>query len=310
LRKLRDNAWLAAPSPDGSSVAFISADYREIWLMNANGEEPRRLLAIESGATFAHIAWAPNGQQLAYLKHYSLTAEHVIETCDLKGGHTSLIWSDRRLRDFCWTPQGRIIGTLAEPNPDTAVTASHSDLWEVDVRKGRAANAPRRLTNFTGFRPLSLSVTADGKQLALIRNYDQSDVYVGELEANASRLIPPQRFTLDDRIDWPGGWTRDSKAVLFYSDRQGTLDLFRQRVEERIPELLLAGSEERREPQMSPDGSWILYLAWPRVSAGKPPGTGKLMQIPVSGGPPQVVFNVKGYPGSAQVTREFNKGEC
>ncbi len=41
-------------------------------------------------------------------------------------------------------------------------------------------------------------------------------------------LNAPRRLTVDDRIDWPGGWTRDSKAIFFYSDRLGTLDLFKQ----------------------------------------------------------------------------------
>lgn len=61
FRKLRDNAWLASPAPDGGSIAFVSPDYREIWLMRPNGEDPRRLLAVESGATFLQIAWAPTG---------------------------------------------------------------------------------------------------------------------------------------------------------------------------------------------------------------------------------------------------------
>src|SRR5207302_5254122 len=180
LRKLRDNAWLATPSPDGSLIAFISPDYRELWVMNANGEEARRLLAIERGATFLQVAWAPDGQRLAYLKHDSLTQERTIESCDLTGGQTRRIWSDRRLKTFCWTPRGRVVGTLSETHPDPAAGTYRSDLGEVEVGNGSAR--PKQLTNFTGFTPLSLSVTADGKRLALIRNYDQSDVYVGELD--------------------------------------------------------------------------------------------------------------------------------
>lgn len=106
-----------------------------------------------------------------------------------------------------------------------------SDLGEVEV--GNRGTRPKPLTNFTGFTPLSLSLTADGKRLALIRNNDQSDVYVGELDNGGSRLSAPRRLTLDDRIDWPGGWTLDSKSVLFYSDREGNLDLFRQQVDVR-----------------------------------------------------------------------------
>jgi hypothetical protein len=305
LRKLRDDAWLATPSPDGSLIAFVSPDYRELWVMNANGEDARRLIAIDTGATFLQVVWAPDGQHLAYLKNYSLQPERVIESCDLKGGQIRRIWSDPRLKNFCWTPRGPIIATLRESDAGSSAGRAHSDLWEVSVRNGQAAGAPRRLTNFAGFTPLSLSVTADAKHLALIRSYDQSDVYVGVLGARGESLKEPRRLTLDDRIDWPGGWTRDSKAVLFYSDRQGTLDIFRQPVEDRTADVLVTDAEEKRQPQLSPDGSWILYLSWRAMLAGAVPAAGRVMRIPVAGGPPQAVCEVKGYPGSAQVPREI-----
>lgn len=183
LRKLRDGAWLATPSPDGSLVAFISPDYNEIWVMNTNGEEARRVLAIERGTTLLQVAWAPDGHRLAYLKDYALAATRVVESCDLKGENTSRIWSDQRLQNFCWTPRGRMIATLTET--DAGAGSSHSNLWGVDLRNGGARSSPKRLTNFAGFTTLALSVTADEKHFALIRSYTQSDVYVGELEANA-----------------------------------------------------------------------------------------------------------------------------
>ena len=305
LRKLRDDAWVAAPSPDGSQVAFISPDYREIWMMKANGEDSRQVLAIESGATFLQVAWAPDGKRLAYLKNYSAKFERAIESCDLKGNDVNVIWADRLLRNFCWAPRGPIIATLGGSGAESPAEAGQADLWQVDVSNGRAKGRPRRLTNFTAFTPYALSITADSKKLALIRSYSQSDVYLSELDAGGDALRRPRRLTLDDRIDWPAAWTHDSKAVLFYSDRQGTLDLFRQAVNARAAELLLSGAEEKRQPQLSPDGAWILYLAWPKTSAGAPPEKGKLMRMPAAGGPPQTVFEVKGYPGSAQAPREL-----
>src|SRR5439155_12816207 len=106
------------------------------------------------------------GKRLAYLKHYSMKLERAIESCDLQGGQTRTIWPDRQVKSFCWTPQGKIIAALSDPDPDPAAGPAHSDLWEVEVRNSQAVSAPRRLTNFAGFTPFSLSVTADGKKLA------------------------------------------------------------------------------------------------------------------------------------------------
>ena len=303
LRKLRDNASHASPSPDGSLVAFITANNREIWLMNANGGEPRKLLGLGRDATFFQVGWSPDGRRVAYLKIDSATDEHVIEAYDMTTARTDVLWSDRRLRNFVWTSRGRIIGAMGTPYSN-AFNPAQTDLWAIDVQDG-VPSAPTQLANFAGFQASSLSVTADGNHLALVRKYDQSDVYVGELAENASRFSnAPQRLTRDDRIDWPGGWTRDSKAMLFYSDRQGTLDLFKQDVD-GMPEVLLQGSGEKRHPQLSPDGAWILYLAWSAVPGGTMATAGKVMRIPVSGGPPQVTLEAKGYPGSIRELRDW-----
>jgi dipeptidyl aminopeptidase/acylaminoacyl peptidase len=303
-RRIRDNAWLATPSPDGSLIAFISPDYREIWVMKASGEEAHKIASMESSATFSQVAWAPDGQRLAYLKSYSLESRNVIESCDLRGQDVRLIWSDSRLKNFCWTRRGQIIGALTDAGIGGG--PAHSDLWEVHVGSRGAPGQPSRLTDFAGFTALSLSATADGNHLALIRNYDQSDVYVGELDAGAAHLAAPRRLTLDDRIDWPGGWTRDSNAVLFYSDRQGSLDLFRQKLDGRAAELMLSSPEEKRQPQLTPDGSSIVYLEWPKGVNGATPSSGRVMRVPLTGGPPQLILQVSGYPGSAQTPRGDN----
>src|ERR1700736_5960398 len=83
-----------------------------------------------------------------------------------------------------------------------------ANIWEVeiDLSTWRTSSEPRRLTNWAGFTLLDLSATADGKRISFVRKNDQSDVYVGELEGNGSRLRAPARLTLDDRMDWPGEW--------------------------------------------------------------------------------------------------------
>ena len=273
--------------------------------MNANGGEPRKLLGLGREATFFQVGWSPDGTRVAYLKIDSATDEHVIEAYDMTTARTDVLWSDKRLRNFVWTSRGRIIGAMGTPYSN-AFNPAQTDLWAIDVQDG-VPSAPTQLASFAGFQASSLSVTADGNHLALVRKYDQSDVYVGELADNASRFSnAPQRLTRDDRIDWPGGWTRDSKAVLFYSDRLGTLDLFKQDVD-GMPELLLPGSGEKRHPQLSPDGAWILYLAWPAAPAGTVATAGKVMRIPVSGGPPQVTLEATGYPGSIRELRELDE---
>jgi Tol biopolymer transport system component len=156
----------------------------------------------------------------------------------------------------------------------------------------------------SGFTLLDLSATSDGRRVSFVRKTDQSDVYLGELKGNGSHLTPPFRLTLDDRMDWPGGWSRDGKAVLFYSDRGGNFDIFKQGVNDRAAEELVSDPlAEKRLPQLSPDDKWLLYLAWANTQDDEPPSSGRVMRVPVSGGVPEAVLEVKGYPGSARVRR-------
>ena len=302
LRQLRVDARGAAVSPDNARLAFISGNLTEIWVMEADGREPRRVVTAEEQATFTRVEWSPGGRRLAYLKQRPTADEVAIESCDLAGGRPTVILAHRRLRAFCWAPDGRILYALAEPPPNETST----NLWEVraDPRTGKLDGRPRRLTNWAGYAFTYLTVSADGRRLAFVRKHSQSDVFVGALERGGSRLSTPWRLTVDDRIDWPGGWSRDSKAVLFYSDRNGQFDVFKQDVKARTAEAVAAGGEEKRTPQLSPDGSWILYLAWPSTPAGVSPRAGQLLRLPVAGGPFGKVLDVQGYPGSARLTVE------
>jgi Tol biopolymer transport system component len=299
IRKLRDDAVEAAVSPDGSRIAFVSKN--EIWLMGVNGENANRLGGAEEGYGFDQLAWSPDGQSLADMKSNRGYDKVVMEKRDLNGREVAIIMSDPRLRGFCLAPDGRIIYDRLEGSEDAT-----ANIWEVrmDPSTSRPSGGPRRLTRWAGFTLRGFSITADGKRIAFVRKTDQSDVYVGTLEKGGLRLTATHRLTLDDRMDWPGGWLRDSKALLFFSDRNGNFDLFRQRIEDRAAEEVVADSEDKRVPQLSPDGSWILYLSFPRAQGGLPPASGRLMRIPVSGGSPEPVLEVNGYPGSARVPRE------
>jgi Tol biopolymer transport system component len=300
LRKVRDDAGGAVPSPDGSRIAFIS--HGKIWLMGTKGEDANELFAPGKGYSFERVQWSPDGQRLAYMKSHLGYDEVLIGSRALTAGQDIVTMSDPHLRNFCWTPDGRILYARLENLKEAS-----ANIWEVgiDPSTWRTSGDPRRLTNWAGFTLLDLSVTADGKRISFVRKTDQSDVYLGLLEGKGSRLSSHRRLTLDDRMDWPGRWMREGNAVLFFSDRGGNFDIFKQGVNDRGAEEVVSGpSEEKRAPQLSPDGNWILYLAWPNTQSEQPPPSGRLMRAPVKGGAPETVLEVRGYPGSARVPRD------
>jgi len=224
-----------------------------------------------------------------------------IESVATTGGGPIVAISNPRLRNFAWAPNGHMFYSQLESSKEAS-----ANIWEVaiDPSTWRPSGAPQKLTNWAGFSLWDLSTTADSKRVSFVRKNDQSDVYVGQLKANGSQFRMPARLTLDDRMDWPGNWTHDGNALLFFSDRNANFDIFKQSVHKSVPEEIVGGqSEEKRNPQLSPDGRWILYLAW-NQQGDQLPTAGRLMRVRVSGGAPELVAEVNGYPGSARMPRE------
>jgi Tol biopolymer transport system component len=133
---------------------------------------------------------------------------------------------------------------------------------------------------------LSISTSGDGKRVLYLKGIPEPDVYVAELEA-PGRISEPQRLTLDDRQDIPFDWTPNGKEVIFVSDRTGTFSIYRQAIDQKLPELVVGGSEPVMESRLSPDGTQILYLQYPNW--GEHVTTVPLMRVPLAGGTPQKI---------------------
>jgi Tol biopolymer transport system component/DNA-binding winged helix-turn-helix (wHTH) protein len=295
-RKLADEGSSARVSPDGSKIAYLAGkwDIEQIWLMEADGNNPRKI--VDGGQeSFGAVAWAPDAKRFAYVRTTNPSQRErpakQIEVFDVTGGRREVILSEPRLGDqIAWMNTGRLIYSLDEAEPN------HSDanLWWVQLnpRPGRPASPPTRITNDRAHIS-GISVAADGKRMALLRSTFQTDGYVTEIEAQGRQLSTPRRYTLDEGWDWPTSWTPDSKAVVFISDRDGPPHIFRQGVDETQPELLVGGNDVlNNAPRSTPDGLSVLYLV--NGNPDKPSDNFRLMRVPVSGGPSQFVLEGAG----------------
>jgi eukaryotic-like serine/threonine-protein kinase len=309
--KFRDDSFAHSISPDGERIAFTAArtglgdrqgeQPREfgdqtIWMAGVNGQAARRLAEGDEATGFMQVVWSPDGSRIAYLKvHQAAGAfECALEDRDLQGGPAVLVTADTNLcgnpQGFWWAPDGRLIFSLAEPSP----SGHDSNLWAVslDLRTGKPESKPARMTNWVGFSFASPTVTADGKRVAFLNWNFQSNVYVAELKAQATRLTTPRRLTLEESNDWLDDWTSDSRAVLFWSDRNGSNQVFKQNIDRQTAETVVAGPGAWM-PRMSPDGVYILYLLnrsnlLPRQSDE----VAHFMRVRSSGGVPEPVMDV------------------
>jgi len=293
-RQLSDNGLQATPSPDGSQIAFVSDNAHELWLMDANGQAPHRIFTAKPDESLVGPQWLPSGERIGYAYIYKGTRD--------TSGKTSLQLDlgsiDREGRNPARIPfhSGLTGGTLLPGRFLYALRRtplldwSQSTLWERPMDPGlRVFRGEPRLiaTVGAGVTPFDFSAIAGGRQVVFLKGEPQSDVYIAELNQKEKRLLNTRRLTLDDHNDILSSWSLDSRAVLFFSDRNGNFDVYRQFLDGQIAQPIVAGPQDETVVKVSPEGAYYFYVVQPEgwKSTATRPIT--WMKIPVAGGAPQ-----------------------
>jgi Tol biopolymer transport system component/DNA-binding winged helix-turn-helix (wHTH) protein len=294
--KLRDDAEAYSVSPDGSLVAFGTnpgeLGYREIWLMDANGRQERKLYEADQKSAIGGLKWSPNGRRAIYFRFND--SQGALISRDLLGGSPTTLVSfshPEDLSDSNWSSDGKLIYALAD-NP------SHfsCNFWElaVNLNTGQPIGKPRRVSNWSGSCIGQTSMTADGKRLAFHRWARQTTIYVANAPGNGAVASSMRRLTRSEYINAAETWTPDGKALLFRSHRGGHLRIFRQALDSDTEEPLVMGVENVGGTSISPDGSWLFYLdCGKELDCDLPPTA--VMGIPIAGGTPHLVLRSNTY---------------
>ncbi len=296
-RWLIEDGFCPRVSPDGSQIIFLrgKVGYEEIWLMRADGTGAHRILGgteTERADFFTPISWNQDARRIAFgrmTKQLRDRSETRVEIADVTSGLSKVLVSRPGLgRAIGWAAKDRLIYSLAEPTPNEI----DMNLWSLELEPGSAQpQGPALRLTSAGEIAADLSVTRDGKLMALRRLNPQPDVYIAEIRGDRV-MGTPRRLTLDEGQDYPYSWTADSNAVIFVSDRDGRNHIYKQDIHDAQPQLLVGGSEDLLLPRLAPDGETILYLLGPRPEDRS--HTVRLMRMPLRGGPPQFVFGAPG----------------
>ncbi|HXJ96823.1 MAG TPA: protein kinase [Terriglobia bacterium] len=294
-QKLRDDASDGNVLQDGTGIVFVSREGKEIWQADGDGEAARKLMTASEGEFF-EAPLVSNGR-LWYQKLKPVASasgiDWTIESRDLKASSPVTLVSGLDETSTCiLLANGRLIYSRFD-RPDLYQGGS---LWEVnaDLRTGLPRGRPRKITGWPEFEISGLSSTPDGKRLALVkRDTNQFSVYVADLQGSEPGIANSRRLTLSNGINHAYGWTPDSKSVLFDSNRNGTWDIFRQALDQRTAEELVASPGGSIRPAMAPDGQSVLYL-----TNSLPV---QIMRLSLAGGPPQSLGEIQSPTGSGEI---------
>jgi serine/threonine protein kinase/Tol biopolymer transport system component len=286
--QIRDQAWGWEVSPDGSQIAYSAPQLRgedthEIWVMDNQGGNARKVMTAAKHTRISNVHWSPNGKRLGFvLKRSAKPVDLIsIESCDLEGNNCTLsVAADpgHWLSDFSWLPGGRIVYARGD-------SPASNGLWQaaIDDRTASAREKPARITTWNAFIE-ALSASADGKHLAFLKQARQGLSELGQLMAGGARMNSTQRLTNDDTGSSPSAWTADSKQVLISLVHNGKSVIFKQGLHLEAPQPLVTGGESTHTARLSPDGASILYFE------DSPSNGTAIKRIPVNGGAASLVM--------------------
>ena len=286
-RKLWDQSFAASVSHQGSAIAHIGGEGREIWISGLNGENSRKVQE-EKVQFYGGLAWSPTGDRLAYIKGTSEGG--TIETIPISGGTPRNVLSDSRIvsdpdvATLLWLRDGRLIFNLGPIGPSSALFQLRTE-----PVTGSPIGVPTVLADSSDGYTMWASAASGGSLMTVTKSRTWMDVYLVPLrKGTTSGALTP--LTTTRSMDNCTGWSGDGKSVLFQSDRTGRDQIFRQKLDsEENAEPLIQGPDDQQGAQTTPDGKWILYWST-HDRSGQPTTTKRLMRLPVAGGSPEKVL--------------------
>jgi serine/threonine protein kinase len=277
-------------SPDGAQIAFVKEQNRhELWLVNAEGGEPRRILSVAL-AQIESFAWSATSRRIAYIRFNG--KDVALESCDTEGHQVvPVLASDGLLgsngfTNLAWSGNGAIFYSLSEPAPN----GNSSNLWSVNVDPdtGRVRGQSSQVTTGLRFTQVNISASVDGNRIVYLQTRTVDSVRIAKLQPGSVGIGSVQSLAGEDWEKSSVGWTKDGGSVFFVSNPQGKWGIFKQNLRAGAAESLVSGVSPFSPLVLTPDGQSLLYDQPDSKDASA--DSIQIMRVPLSGGPPTLVL--------------------
>lgn len=224
-------------SPDGGSIAFVSdADgVPHIWVLDLDQQKPRQL--TEGTRQDARPRWSPDGESVVFMRGGSLWS------IPAGGGEAREIVRDAYNPN--WSRDGQRL-----------VFERRYEIWIADADGGqqtRVSGVPRKELPLAPRWP---AFSPDGSEIVYL-DVDATpfaDLWRVDIEGGA-----PQRLTFAPALASAPVWSPNGKHIVYSTQRGGSRTLWQVSVADGESRPLLTGSGDDDFPDISADGTRLIY---------------------------------------------------
>ncbi len=220
-----------ALSPDGATLAYAAGptDAMQIYVRQVSGGRP---VALTNDTTdnFRWPRWSPDGSKIAYQSNdgiYVVPAlggsPRRVTRLDPAALRLSITWGTP-ITGFDWSPDGsRIAWTLGYDREEvTVLTLSSGDSLKLAAPHGAFSPA---------WSPDGRSIAVSAGTASFVfgttyfANSSSSGIWLVHLDGTK-----PARVTTDSSLNTAAQWSADGHELYWISDRDGSRDIYRQRI--------------------------------------------------------------------------------
>ncbi len=225
---------LGMPSPDGRYLSFLDQATGDLALWEIATGKQRRLTANQPGSgQFAYFsAISADSRRVAYA-WFNEERFYELRVVGVDGGSPRTLYRNPErgfVQPCAWSPDGKQILTLFFRKDNVSQIALLS----------AADGAVRTLKTLSWFYPKKMAFSPDGQYIAydsiLSRDSEARDIYA--LKVDGSREFKLVEHPANDIFPL---WSPDGKALVFASDRGGSMDVWA---------LAIRDGEPRGEPRL------------------------------------------------------------
>lgn len=217
----------------------------QMFRMHLDGSRVQRVIGESMEAT--HIAWSPDGKSVAFASVRKGQPDLYI--VDLATGLPRPLTNDAALESTpVWSPNGGQLVYQSYRDSTPKLYVSNAD-----------GSGQRRLTDGTG-EESAPAFSPDGRQVAYIVTTGRraAQIHTVDVAAGRSTLIGANPATgLENMIRW----SPDGSRIAYVVQQGDATHIYTMRADGSDRKALTVGKAHNNDPQWSPDGRQILFLA-------------------------------------------------